>query len=534
MNIYFYNITKRLNSTAAVPATPAATLDCYLKNDCSFLTPYLRVNSSTKPSYNYFKLEDRYYWVTEVTSIANELWEIRGSVDPLTTFRNHIFNTSAFVLYDSTPNTQLPDNRLGIETDCDTYTSTASMPWYYTTGTQGTYFIATVGEKDSFKLAIDNTDDLVITGSFVESYRNPTGVYAIPYSSLEEIGFDVDDFLNELLSINVDMVRAIRRSIAALDPTQVPPISVTDYQDFIKWLIRIAKDEYNAAAELAINYPTRMALLIAQNLLGGGNALQNIKASYWLPFTVPDAALSGPVIDGDRLALGTYTDTVPGLRRVSDPIITSVDVEVTIPWHFHDWRDVSCTEIMLYIPLIGCINIPPECVKGNDSLFLSFALNIYSGELAVEVKCNGGELGTYGCNCAMNILIGDSNVNMGGAVNTVVAAVTKQYAAAGAAAAETLAGMSTSVGGIGGGAGTGLTNQIVCICRVHETSQEPSVLLPVIGTPTRQLKTLSSGLGYCQTLNAQVNCAAVTGEPYPTQTEIEMINNYLNNGVYLE
>lgn len=487
------------------------------------------------PTFNYFKFEDRYYWLTDLVSVANNLWEIHGAVDVLTTFRGHILNTSAFVLYDSTPNTQLPDNRLGIETDCDTYTSTASMPWYYTTGTQGTYFIATVGEKDSFRLAIDNTDDLVIDGTFVEDYRNPTGVYAIPYSSLEQIGFDVDDFLTELLDINVDMVQAIRNSIAALDPTQVPPISITDYQDFIKWLIRIAKAEYNAAAELAINYPTRMALLIAQNLLGGGNALQNIKASYWLPFTVPDEALNGRLVgDDDKLALGTYTDTVPGLKRVSDPIITSVDVEVSIPWHFHDWRDVSCTEIMLYIPLIGCINIPPECVKGNDSLFISFALNIYSGELAVEVKCNGGELGTYGCNCAMNILIGDSNVNMGGAVNTVVAAVTKQYAAAGAAAAETLAGMSTSVGGIGGGAGTGLTNQIVCICRVHETSQEPSVLLPVIGTPTRQLKTLSTGLGYCQCLGAQVSGTAVSGEPYATQTEIAQINEYLNSGVYLE
>ncbi len=483
------------------------------------------------PTFNYFKFENRFYWLTNLVSLANQLWEIHGMVDPLTSFRGHVFNTQAFVLYDSTPNTQLPDTRLGIETDCDTHTSTASMPWHYTSGTIGTYFIATVGEKDNIKLEINSVDDLIVDGTLMSDYRSPTGVYAIPQSSLEEIGFDINDFLTQLLAINVDMARAIRDSIAALAPGSIPP--VTDYTGFIEWLMELARREFNAAAELTINYPTRLALLIAQNILGGGNALQNVKASYWLPFTMPDGALGNPLV-ADTLALGTYTDTVPGIKKVVDPIITAVDIPVTIPWQFNDWRDVSCTEIMLYIPLIGCINIPPECVKGNDTLYLRFALNIYSGELAVEVRCNGGQLGTYGTNCAMNILIGDSNINMGGAVNTIVAAVTKQYAAAGAAAAETLSGMSTSVGGIGGGAGTGLTNQIVCVVRTHNTSQEPATLLPVIGTPTRQLKTLSSGLGYCQCLNAQVNNAAITGEPYPTQTEIEMINNYLNSGVYLE
>ena len=191
MTINFYNITKRLNSTAAVPATPAATLDCYLKNDCSFLTPYLRVNSSTKPSYNYFKLEDRYYWVTEVTSIANELWEIRGSVDPLTTFRNHIFNTQAFVLYDSTPNTQLPDNRLGVETDCTAYTSTEDMPWSFSSGA-GTYLIATTGngaEMDLINL-IDHPGE-----------RVGTGVYTIPQNQLNKLGFDISDWVTNFNTI---------------------------------------------------------------------------------------------------------------------------------------------------------------------------------------------------------------------------------------------------------------------------------------------------------------------------------------------
>lgn len=517
MTIDFYNITKRLNSTAAVPATPADTLDCYLKNDCSFLNPYLRVNSSTKPSYNYFKLEDRYYWVTEVTSIANELWEIRGSVDPLTTFRNHIFNTSAFVLYDSTPNTQLPDNRLGVETDCTAYTSSTNMPWYFTTGDgSGTYIIATTGNTDKMDLTTltSTSDD-----------RVGTGVYTIPQNQLKKLGFDISDWVTAFNTIwqqfNQEKTR-INTTYFVIDPDPVKTIS--NFFSGFSYMI-----------QNGVDYVSNFFRLFASNILGSSDALSNIKASYWIPFTVPNSAVQSPNVGHPtHLALGNYTDIIQGLMEIIDPVITAVGISVNIPWQFTDWRNAACTEVMLYIPLIGCINIPSDVIKGNDALDLKFSLNLYSGALAVEVSCDGAEIGTYGADCAMPILIGDSNINTGAIVNTLGSTVTKNFVGAGTNALMSFNEMVSSVGGLGGGAGVGLSNEIICICRVHETSQEPSVLLPVIGTPTRQLKTLSSGLGYCQTLNAQVNCAAITGEPYPTQTEIEMINNYLNNGVYLE
>ena len=523
MDIYLYNNTKRLNSTKEAP-TVSRTLDCTLKDNTSLLSPVIRIKADARPDENYFKILDRYYWVTDCISIANGLWEMHGEVDVLTTYRSSILGTPAFVLYDSTPNTQLPDSRLGIETDCDTYTATANMPWAYTTGTSGTYFIAITGEKDYFDLDVAPGGQAVHTNA-----RNGTGVYAIPYSSIEQIGFDLSDLWNSLSSMKSDFEQDQRDWLTYLNN-----LILTTPQDVVNALVQTAFAMANIFCDVLIEYPTRLALLLAQNLLGGGTALQNVKASYWLPFTVPDSALNGVLHSANELALGTYTDIVNGLKRVSDPVITAVNIHVDIPWHFHDWRDVSCTEVMLYIPLIGCINIPPECIKGNSDLTLKFSLNIYSGEMACEILCGGAEIGTYGCNTAMNILIGDSNINMGGAVNTVLSAVTKNYAGVVSGAAETLSGMNTSVGGIGGGAGTGLTNSIVCICRCHETSQEPSVLLPVIGTPTRQLKTLATGLGYVQCLNAQVVPQADDNAPYATRAELETINTYLNSGVYLE
>lgn len=517
MNVYFYNITKRLNSTAAAPA-PAATLDCYLKNDCSFLNPYLRLNSSTKPAYNYFKLDDRYYWVTEVTSIANELWEIRGAVDPLSTFRGHIFNTSAFVLYDSTPNTQLPDERLGVETDCEAFTATANMPWAFSTGTgAGTYLIATTGNTDKMDL---------ITLQDLPDDRVGTGVYTIPQNQLKKLGFDLSDWVTGFNTIysnfNTEKTR-INTTYFVPDPSD-PVKTIANFFSGLSYTVQNSLD-----------YVTQFFRLFASNILGSGSALSNIKASYWIPFEVPNTAVVTPSATyTNHLALGNYTDVINGLMEVSDPVITSLPVSVSIPWQFTDWRNAACTEIMLYIPLIGCINIPSDVVKGNDTIEITCSLNLYSGALAVEVSCDGAQIGTYGASCAMPILIGDSNIDTGAIINTLGSAVTKNFVGAGTNALMSFNEMVSSVGGLGGGAGVGLTNKIVCIARVHNTSQEPSVLLPVIGTPTRQLKTLSQGLGYCQTLNAQVNCAAITGEPYPTQTEIDMINNYLNSGVYLE
>ena len=515
IDISFYTITKRLNSTA-VPTGTGTVLSCVLKENTSILNPILKLQLSSKPDYNYFKFDNRYYWITDIISLSNDLWQISGRVDVLGTFKSHIQQTSAFVLYDSTTNTQLPDTRLAIKTDCDVYTATASMPWQFTTGDgEGTYLIATTG----------NTDELDLINLVTRSNdRIGTGVYTIPQNQLRKLGFDVEDWktvFNSLWSTFSQEKTRINNTyfVPGADP-------VATISNFISgWAL---------TAQNAIDYITGFFRLFASNILGSSSALSNVKASYWLPFVVPSTALRTPTAThSNHLALGNYTDIVSGLLEVADPVITSLPISVNIPWHFSDWRNAACTEIMLYIPLIGCINIPSDVVKGHDTINVKVSLNLYSGAFAVEVSCGGAPIGTYGSNCSMPVLIGDSNIDTGAMINTIGSAVTKNYVGASANAIMSFNEMVTSVGGLGGGAGVGLSNEIICICRVHETSQEPSALIGTIGTPTHQLKTLS-GSGYCQCLNAQMNCANTGSEPYPTQTEIEQVNTYLNSGIYLE
>lgn len=512
MDVYLYNNTKRLNSTAAAPGTYTA-LDCVLKQGTSFINPVLIVNYSGMPTFNYMKFENRYYWITDIVSMKNDLWEIYGRVDVLGTFKGHIKATSAFVLYDSTANTQLPDTRLAVQTDCEAFTSTAVMPWNFSSGV-GTYCIAVTGIKDSYSWndgAINSSTDT----------RAGTGVYTIPYSSLEQIGFDVSDITTDIGTFYSEWLTDCTAHRALLDPTQA--------SDFFEYIGNAVSGGMQVVAD-ALMYTLKFWKIIAENVFGGGNALQNVKACYWLPFEIPGTATTSI---SKPLSLGTYKDYITGLKRIDDPIITSVWIDVTIPWQFTDWRNVSCTEVMLYIPMIGCINIPSDVVKGNNTIQVRLALNLFSGAMSAEVRCDGAALGTYGSNISMPYLIGDSNANIASITNTVTNAVSQNYIGAAANALSSLNAMATSVGGIGGGSGSGLTNTIVCICRVHDTSQEPADLIGTIGTPTNQLKTLS-GSGYCQCMNAQVNCGGITGEPDPTQTEIEMINSYLNTGIYLE
>lgn len=511
MNVNFYYNQKRYNSTAAAP-TVAFYADCKFKNPTSLINPVLILHFAGTPAFNYFNIGNRYYWVTDMIALNNELWEIHGAVDALGTFRLHIQNTSAFVLYDSTANTQIPDSRLAMKTDCKAYTSTVAMPWNFDAGT-GTYFICTTGTPD-------NVD--MYNGQINTNANEGTGVFIIPQNQIKRLGFDGTDILHAWVT-----------SYATCLSNQAPVYAEATSYDFITqpfesigaWIKYMGSAMWNTWL-----FMQDAGRILIQQLMGGGTALSNVRASYWLPFVIPDSA---SVATTKPLALGSFIDHINGLRRVNDPVITSAWVSVNIPWQFSDWRNVSCTEVMLYIPMIGCINIPSEVVKGNSQIQVRIALNLYSGAMACEVRCDSAQIGTYGASVSMPVLIGDSNINVGAVVNTITAAAATNPVGLITGAAQSITPMATSVGGIGGGAGTGLNNDIVCICRVHDTSQTPSALLSTIGTPTNQLKTLN-GSGYCQTMNAQMNCTDQTGEPTPTQTEIQMVNTALNSGVYLE
>ena len=96
---------KRINSTSRVFYAGGTTLNCKLKAPCSMQMPVFRVQGLTKGTlYNFCKFEDNYYWIDDVVYVTNNIQEIHCHLDPLATFRDAIKNTKGMVIYGSDTN----------------------------------------------------------------------------------------------------------------------------------------------------------------------------------------------------------------------------------------------------------------------------------------------------------------------------------------------------------------------------------------------------------------------------------------------
>ena len=97
ISVGFTTESKRENSTKQ--RTMSATQSCLLKNGCSMLYPtlLLELDTDSFPSYTGFKIEDRYYNITDIKSVRQNLFEISGEVDVLATYKTDIGNATEYV-----------------------------------------------------------------------------------------------------------------------------------------------------------------------------------------------------------------------------------------------------------------------------------------------------------------------------------------------------------------------------------------------------------------------------------------------------
>ena len=97
ISVGFTTESKRENSTKQ--RTMSTVHNCLLKNGCSLLYPtlLLELNTSTFPNYAGFQIENKYYNVTDIRSVRNNLFEISGEVDVLATYKNAIGATTEYV-----------------------------------------------------------------------------------------------------------------------------------------------------------------------------------------------------------------------------------------------------------------------------------------------------------------------------------------------------------------------------------------------------------------------------------------------------
>ena len=98
ITVTLYTFSKRENSTAQ-PST-GTDFYCVLKQPTSIINPTLEISASDITGYNYAYIAafGRYYFMKDITSVANNLWQITLEVDPMATYKTQIGNSSEYIL----------------------------------------------------------------------------------------------------------------------------------------------------------------------------------------------------------------------------------------------------------------------------------------------------------------------------------------------------------------------------------------------------------------------------------------------------
>ena len=489
MTAGFYTFDKRRNSTKtpAIAGLTSEDLSIVLKSPTSYRNPSLHVIRAAQGfPFNSMDWSGWLYWIDDVVSVGNDRYEIRCSLDVLGTLRSWIMATTAFVLYDQTANTELPDGRLSVNTSKNVQINSAAFQYLGGHSFPGGTIVA--------------------------------GIVTDKGASFYEMDGSTADSL--LANINNNEI-----------PQLLPMPSIS-------WSTATIEDICDGIADI-MNTIGKNIVIGIRHILGSRSASDCIISAKQLP--VLPGAISGT---SETIYLGTWNTGKSGKRITNRIVLDSADV--AIPWAFSDWRRNSpYTELYLYIPFVGLISLSPGDLVGDTNIHILASLDVISGDVVFEVStATGRYIGQYGGNVAGSYAIGSSAVSFGNQVVTAIgataagAAIVATGGAAAAMAAKIgaagIAGIiasntptpSTITGG-GGGASLGLAATCYCISVTHDTNVLPDSVAASIGTPAMAQKTLGSLSGYVQT-----RCASVSAPFY--DGIIEECNSLLDGGVFIE
>ena len=289
----------------------------------------------------------------------------------------------------------------------------------------------------------------------------------------------------------------------------------------------------------------------------GSSAAECLKSAISLPFTINASDVSSG--NAENLVLGNYPckdgngNDIKGYH-ITKPVIVKHGT-ISIPWASNDWKRISAyTNIELYVPLIGMLNIPATEVMNDSSLTIDLAINVTSGDLSVLVKGTqtGIIVASGSGNCAIPTAYGSTGINTGkqtqafatgiGSIITLAATTATSGGASlalklasGAAMAgatgtliNALGGTGQGSGGLGGGATSGLEKNIICFLTQKVLTDSQSNINPILGKPVMAVHTIATYTGFVQTDGFQLESSRAFS------SEKDSINQLLDSGIYYE
>ena len=481
----FGKVAKRKNST--LQGAVSAPYDVLFKTPTSIDEPTITLNHSGDFDYNYAKYNDNYYFVTNKVLRNNDLWEITLELDPLATCKSEILASTQYVSYSSASGgAWLPDTRIPILNSANVAVRSSAIGIL---DSDGRYILSVVGKESA-------------------------AIYDLTLTKLRDVIASISDWeTNGIADINA--------------------------------LIDVASGNDNNA--ICETLATIGEAMINTGFVGNAYAQAPacIRSCIWVPF--------GYVLtEGtDTIYLGNFDTHVQAKRVSAKPVINTTTVE--IPWHYSDWRRASCENVYLYLPLVGMVNISTNEIVNVSSLTIKWSATATDGCICYEVLAGSQVVGTYGGNASANYPIGINQQASSGeiaqsylngiskTINVATSSSLSPISMGGAAAGAIVEGVSagydvvntqysshaTCIGGIGGGAGSGLDLDAKCFTVAHPTIIEPSVMAQTMGLPTMKPLQLSTLSGYCQCANAHVSAAV-------DAPILNKIDAYLNGGFYIE
>lgn len=465
-----YTLSKRHNSTLQ-PTGTGTVIDVYLKGGSDILSPVFTLNSATIPTFNYMSFEGRYYFVTGIRNVRDQLYEVSCQVDVLATFKAVIQATSAYVLYYTHSNTEISDKRLSAKTTQVTQSDNGSFSEF---GKGTCYVLSVVGQDTVGQFAIDLNDLAgIVNQNFLDTLENQIDQTPLPLTdSLVDFAQYVTDLLkNEALSFTyVGKIADCIRNCYAL------PIRYTAWGGSSETIF-IGR---------ASSGKTGYKLSNSQRILSDS-------ATVNIPWQASDWRRNAP-----------YHEIYLYIPCIGMTTISPSDVIGEVALHVDLTLDKLSGDVIINV--------------GTASKVLAQ----YTTNVAVNYPVGFSNVDPAGAITSVAGAVGA----LSGAVNPAIGA-----AIAGLGLTNIIQPQPETIGSNGGGAFLGLVGytgyKVYCFTIFHDTTVTPGSVSAIKGTPYNGVLSLSGISGYVQTMDASVAGSM-------TDTEREEINNLLNGGIYIE
>lgn len=466
----YYSFAKRHRSTAT--PTGGSTVDVQLKDGTSLISPVFLLNWSGVPSFNYCQFEGRYYFVNEIVSVRNDLWEVRCEEDYLASHKSDIGSTIANILYASGGSSDIIDNRIPTKSPINIGIEVQSITGFtITDSTMGAIILSITGVGSFGTYLLKDSNDLP---------------YLMKDVSLYSIGniTDATTGLQQLLN-NGSIGDNLKGAIAL--PLIFNASYVSSGTPGYLYLGQYPCTDAN-------NNPTQ-AYHITKPILKG-----------YVTITIPWQGRTGWLRRSPYTELYLFVPFIGCMRLPVDDLINDSSLEVAF--------SINVTSGDVAVLVAGT----------NSGRFIASA----SSNCAMATPYGSSNISS--AKVANAVIAGAGGIAAAAALTNPVAAIAALGGGLASSAMQMLAahqGETSGGGGLGGGASHGLYTDVRLVSVCKDLTDSPASLDPIIGKPVMAKHTVGNYNGYVQTDGMQVAGAML-------DSEREMINSLCDGGIYYE